>query len=491
LIKDHCGQKITIIIWVALCMILSGCGLTSNTQGETTVSRIAIDSTLREFYHDKGGEELLGIAISEPFKQNGSLCQYTYNVLICHNPFTQGTGRFGFYPLGLDMSVAESPDPVPDSSKGLVVDGYLISNDLLNTYQNLGGADGMGRPLTNPKINYEKQRLEQYFEKAGLYHGLNEASGVAHLLPYGAIACGTRCSVQAALETPDGPVIQSAAPFMNVIERLGGTDIYGVALTEPYETANNEIEQVYETIVVFSSRDNPSVVHFRPISRSLGMFTLPPVTRDPTQAKVVFHVINGDQGYHVPIVFEEFIATHGGMEMSGQPIADTIRYASDGNVIRQCFESYCLDYHPEASAAFQVRLAPLGNRYIEKHGKPQTVTPSPVSENQPASSNLVVNVSESKPQLPNNEPQQINAFIYDKNTLKPQQGIELKLAITHPDRKQFVYYMPPTRADGWTSITISPMPQMPNGTVLPYEVCTKKTAPPPICIQDSFLIWNE
>lgn len=469
---------------IAALLLVSGCSSMVDASTPTAFPRVSLDPSLREFYNQRGSEALLGNAISQPFKQQDSICQYTVNVMLCYDPFAPAENRFYFNALGQTLGFAEEPDPAPNPEEGIVVEGFLIPHEFAATYQTLGGQKTLGKPISNARNNYGQQQLEQYFENVGFFHRFDDTSGAVNLLPYGAMACGSHCSTQTALVPPSGSEILTAPSFVTALERLGGRNVFGSPITEPYENGNGEVEQVFENVVVIAPKDNPSAVRFKAITRELGMFAVDPAPRDPTQSGVVFHIVNGNLGYHVPTMFEEFIASHGGMEMSGNPIADTIRYTSDGDVIRQCFENYCLDYHPESAPVYQIRMTPLGRRYQENAPAVTQTTPEPSEK-----PSLVLNVSEMMAQLPSDKPQQISAFLYDKDTLRPEPGVELKLTIVHPDRKQFVYYMPPTQSDGWTSLMIAAMPQMENGTVVPYTVCTQNVVPE-TCIQDSFFIWN-
>jgi len=56
---------------------------------------------------------------------------------------------------------------------------YSIDPDFIILYQAMGGATIVGNPVAEPVHNYQKQRVEQYFERAGFYHLFSEAAGIA------------------------------------------------------------------------------------------------------------------------------------------------------------------------------------------------------------------------------------------------------------------------------------------------------------------------
>ncbi|HSV86264.1 MAG TPA: hypothetical protein VLH85_06795, partial [Levilinea sp.] len=154
---------------------------------------------------------------------------------------------------------------------------------------------------------------------------------------------GSRFSFTAA-----APEMQASMPFEWALDQIGGTVIFGKPLSEPVHTPDGFIEQVYENALIFAPADNPNSIALRPLAKILNM----PMHK-PTQQKhdrrdnVIFYPVQGDLGFHVPIVFDEFIARHGGMEISGQPISEPGVVEINGErVARQCFENYCLDYYP-------------------------------------------------------------------------------------------------------------------------------------------------
>ena len=121
----------------------------------------------------------------------------------------------------------------------------------------------------------------------------------------------------------------------------------------------------------------------------LGMITVPPgEEKYGLEDNVRFYYTDteNDLGYHVPILFDQFIAQHGGDEISGDPIADLMRYRED-DTNRQCYQNYCLEYHQEAPDSLKIRLTPLGIRYknmLEEQGRSPFSDEAPEAQQQPA-----------------------------------------------------------------------------------------------------------
>lgn len=473
---------------ILLFLILSlgyACGPTGASPfTPTTANTYPVDKSLREYYEDLGGADLLGPAISPIFKHANQQCQYLVNALMCYNPLATGVERFSLQPLGLSLGVHDDPEPMAASDLPFV-DGYFVYEDFYRLYQQLNGPINVGRPLTRVRYNYEQQRIEQYFEKLGFAHRFNDPPGVVSLLPYGAYFCGENCRYQLNPQAHFIPSNQTAitSPFDRLLERMGGIEVFGRPLTQPYTAADGSLEQVFENVAVFAPPDNPVGMRLRPLARWLNMRTTPPGPQQyDLKDNVVFYPVDGDLGYHVPVMFDRFIAQHGGQEISGPPIAEAMIYPED-NVARQCFENYCLDYYPGAAETLRTRLAPLGKRYLD------SLEPGAVETQSLPQPALTLQVSEEKPQLPASEPQVIHFLVRHNSDGQPAVGAEVSLELTLPEGSKF-HYAAVSDSQGLGSIAIPPMPKLENGTLVIYRVCVNLPEHAPVCADDSYLIWN-
>lgn len=461
--------------------LLSGCsGQSGPIPTPTPPGTFEIDPLLHEYYQDLGGQDLFGPPISPLITRNDMFCQYTANALLCQNPLQTGSSRYFLWPIGKELGIGGEQDENQPASS------YEIFQDFFPFYQTMGGAAVLGAPLSNPVYNHDAQRIEQNFERVGLYQRYDEPAGTVHLLPYGKYDCGEACSAYRIDLQFSGIVpyanSQIGTPFSVALDQIGGEAVFGRALTEPYQTAEGDLEQVYENVVIFTSSSNPTLARFRPISRLLNMHALPPAPHDPGKGKVIFFEAGGGLGYHVPVVFDQFIALHGSYEFSGPPIADTIRYNQE-NVIRQCYENYCLDYFPEAAENAKVRLAPLGSRYLN------IASPPVISKTTVQQQEIDLILSEAQPQLPPQQPQRIYILVFEKGTQTGIAGIEATV-ILYINQSPVNFTTPPTDENGWTNITVPPTPGLLNSTIIPYEACLNLASPQPICKKDSYLIWE-
>ena len=444
-----------------------------------------IDPEFKEYYRNLGGQDLLGPAISQLIDQDDLQCQYTTNVEMCYNPLVTNSDRLYLAPLGQKLGVHDDPNSVPPTPSSQMINGYGIYPDFIDLYNTLDKLGSVGQPLSQVRYNYDQQRVEQYFEKVGFYHRFDDAPGVTRLLPYGAYICGEGCSYSIAPADAFIPQRQEiSSPFAASLERMGGLQVFGRPLTEPYKAPDNNIEQVYENVVLYATADDPSTLHLRQLPILLGMTTTPPGPKIyGLKENMVFYPITDDLGYHVPVMFDHFIAEHGGMEISGQPIADPMMVKGE-DVARQCFENYCLDYDPHASEDLRTRMAPIGVLYLNK-ANPATISRFPY-----APQNIQLEVEQDNPQITSNDPQTISLTVLQKNGGLPMPAVAAKVKVNLPDGSIQNLSMSPTDADGKTSLTIPAMPDLANGSLVAYEICLDVPVDSPPCTSDSYLIWN-
>ena len=223
----------------------------------------------------------------------------------------------------------------------------------------------------------------------------------------------------------------------------------------------------------------------RPLPLDLGMIKADPGPKlYGNQNGVVFYAVDDELGYHVPIIFDKFVTEHGGLELSGNPIAETIEYET--GLYRQCFENYCLDYRPSAPADQQVMMAPLGKQYLDTlQGTNNQEKPLVISNE-----TVEIKLTEQFKKLPPTSPQRIDILVFTKADQKPLPGIESDLDLTLPDGTHYTSTVAATLNDGKASVIIPAMNTIQNGSILMYKICLKAAAVQPVCATSSYLIWN-
>jgi hypothetical protein len=478
--------------WFKFLPVLVICGLllgacNAGIGGNSQVT-YQISPTFREVYEKLGGEEVLGPAISDTLSFDPYQCQYTVNAMFCVNPQSTDAGRLFLYPLGAAMAVKEDPSQSPAESGSTVIDGYTLYDEFLSLYNQLG-AQFTGRPLTQAHINYSQQRVEQYFENVGFYRKFSDPAGEVHLLAYGAYSCMDECSYTPLVEASILNATRAGQnqPLLGGLSAIADTAILGKPLTQPYIAADAMEEQVYENAVVYAPVNDLEAARLRPISTLLNIPQTDPGPQKYTSSDgMVFYAVKGGKGYHVPLVFDQFIAAHGGMDYSGNPIDEVFQYT--GNVYRQCFENYCLDYDASASEADQVSLAPLGIQYLQQISGSSAPT---LESSDLSAGNLALSVAEQSNQVAAEDQQKIDILVTQRSNQQPVSNVTAALIIALPDGSQYTASFPATGLDGRASLLVPAMKEVSNGTILEYQVCLDGTDGNPVCATGSYLIWPE
>ncbi len=190
-----------------------------------------------------------------------------------------------------------------------------------------------------------------------------------------------------------------------------------------------------------------------------------------------------NMGYHVPIPLDNYLTMHGGSRLAGEPISE-IAQIENKTIYRQCFETYCLDYNPNAAEAYKVLPAPLGQVYLD------IVKPViPGGTIQP--DDVILTSREEKTRIAAGDNQTIQIGLHQKSNNQAIPGMGAHLVVRTSDgRLIFEKDFPLTDASGNASISMDAMTGMMNGDLLMYQACLAGNTTTPICVNGSFLIWN-
>jgi hypothetical protein len=451
-----------------------------------TTGTYTINPILVSFYQNLGGEGILGPVISNSIQFDGRLCQYTTNSLICFDQSAPENKRLSLAPIGKFLGINSQ------QGRSLQNDGNPVENSnpvypaFMQENLKFLNAEITGKPLTSAIYNYSEKRVEQYFENVALYTRFDDPPGKYGLLPYGAVHCGKKCIYETDPSLDFQPYRFATNHALTAGMEIIGTDwqLTGVPLTIPYTAKDGNLEQVFENVVVFSPPDNPEKIGFRPLPSLAGMTSIKPGKKlhDKSQ-NVTFYEIKNGLGYHVPLVFDAFIQKHGGREVSGNPIADTLFY--DNKIPRQCFRNYCLENNTTASSDLQVTPVSLGKKYLEKVDKAYILDNSFIDRG------VSLGVNKAKQQVANYETQTIQVKIINKADSSPRPGVYPSLSLTLPGVYDRLFTMPVTGLDGRSEFRIPAFEGSPSGTMVPYQVCIFTDSGSQLCQNDAFLVWSE
>lgn len=89
--------------------------------------------------------------------------------------------------------------------------------------------------------------------------------------------------------------------------------------------------------------------------------------------------------------------------------------------------------------------------------------------------------------LPPNQAQEIGVALFEG--IQPLSNVGFTLTVTLPDGSSSTHVMLPTGTNGQTSTTLDPI-DVPIGTIIPYQVCITSLLDRPVCVGESFIIWD-
>lgn len=463
------------ILALAVVLLASACSFSSAspTSGSIPGETFPVNSIFNDFYESLGGYEILGPAITPIFLQENLQMQYTETSLLVYDPLA--TPNFYLAPLGIDLGYSPSgPAGGSNPVSASVFGGFL------NLYYQLGGEALVGPPLSEAKLNTEKNRIEQHFTNLGFYQSLDDPDRRAYLLAYGVLACSKDC----AYSPPESAIIENGAsleePFASSAAALGDA-FTGEVLAGPHHASDGYLEVIFENLAMYIDPEYPSRTLIRPIVESVG-FQRHPLTERMNSDKVVFYIVEDGMGYNIPIIFSDFLSGYGNLTISGPPISELFQLESE--IFRQCFENLCLDYHINNDPEERILIAPLGVIYKAYTLQPdETSTGLHVPE---MPSDFQLRVWEASPYITSQQEQTIFVSVFQGSA--PASAVETVLSVTLPDGSVGKYFLQPTNEAGQSSIPIPPIPA-PNGTMIFYEVCVGDGTLA-VCVQDNFLIWG-
>ena len=283
------------------------------------------------------------------------------------------------------------------------------------------------------------------------------------------------------------PPAEMQQPFLVVIKNWNGSTDFGQPLTQPAKAVDSMLEQVYENVVIYAPPKHPDQAKLRPVALMLGMLTTQPGPQKYDKSDgMVFYPVSGDQGYHIPIVFKDFIDAHGGMKVAGDPIAEVLQY--DSNTYRQCFTNYCLDYVTSASDNQKVRMAPLGQMLLTASQTSGGSTDAPFIF---SPDTVSLTVTAANPKVKPDEAQQISLKAETATDHAPLTGVAANLTVYYPGNKQVEFQFPATDESGTSSVTVPARSGLSNGTVVPYQVCLSGPSSSAACVNETYLVWGE
>lgn len=120
-----------------------------------------------DFFDTRGGLEIFGYPLTEPFIENGLLVQYFQNARFELHPYNPEPYRVQLGLLGLDLRFDRPrvpPPTFPSRSRHYFPEtGHTVAFAFLDFFRARGGIDVFGYPIT--EMYFEDGRIVQYFQR--------------------------------------------------------------------------------------------------------------------------------------------------------------------------------------------------------------------------------------------------------------------------------------------------------------------------------------
>ena len=99
-------------------------------------------------------------------------------------------------------------------------------------------------------------------------------------------------------------------------------------------------------------------------------------------------------------------------------------------------------------------------------------------------------ISEEQAQVTSSEDLIVNLLVLQSESEIPISNVETKVTLTYPDGEQESFIAASTNPQGRAIITIPAQTQLKTGDMVSYNICLNVPSEQPICVYDSFLVWN-
>lgn len=433
-----------------------------------------VDPTFRQFCYSIG-PEIMGDLQSDPMVIDGQLCQYTTNFLMCYD-------RSGKLPRVELSSLSTRWNFAPEV--GYASDDHN-SCKLLDRFESLDArlskvAD-TGHLWTCPNYNYGTGKITQFKENVAYSVDMYDTEAEAQMWPLGQMLCQQYGDCRLVHDAIAMPVPQTAIPCRERFERVSLGELTGLLAAGPFTTEACNTEVIFAG-VAFCMSDDCASFKALPLGTKHGTTTLPVVKNEQLSYQTRFIEIRNGMGYHVPKEIDFFISLHGGYEISGMPISEAFPLEGVPDVLRQCFENFCLDYNGTLPRGQNMKLVPLGD--IEASILPPGAVLRPVFSRY----NVNIQVGEKQPYIAKGERQVISLLVFNSQA-EAIDGLKFKLTLKAPNGRLIgIYEMPVTDQEGKSIIDLDPI-ESEKGDIIEYSVCVDLPTAYPICKSDTFVIW--
>jgi hypothetical protein len=275
------------------------------------------------------------------------------------------------------------------------------------------------------------------------------------------------------------------AQFVDFFDASGGVDILGFPITDGFRdpqsgrliqyTENARLEWIKD------DSDDGGHAILRPLGEMMGGWQ-PAVDQGSTDSRGCRYF--RETGHSVCYAFLDFFNAHGGLNLFGYPISE---FSIQDDRIVQYFQRFRLDWHPEAAAPNQVRVAPLGREHFDQSAyDPSLLRPaSRGPDGDYRVTQLQTSASVMYPVLPQSGKQNIFIVVRDQN-LFPVPDAAVMLVAHMPDGDRY-NLMPTTDSQGLSRVSLD-VGEMQHRTKVTLEIWVFYKNLQAVA-RDSFVVW--
>lgn len=544
-----------LIILTLFLVLISACNLPANRKAtppspsqpaDLFVETYPVDPIFQDLYDFLGGETMVGPAIAPMIESGDIKTQYLQAAQLVYDPLAPESDRFQLESLGRMFGVAEPSVLDPGLPGVRYTNGHIILDEFIPTYEQLGGARFVGRPLTEGRHNPDKKRIEQYFENLGFYRLEDENPGTVHLMAYGVMACPQDCRTQPPSSSIPSRKAFLPPPFSTAASNLG-LDFTGLTLSSPHPGEAGEMEVIFENLVLTMDSQGemadeqefivfqlwlprillniqktqknefafnlwlPVTVKIIPGDRMMAQIELatplwfPLVMRSQNDRlgglhlKPIIQMLGYEPQPPVPSYnnpLHVFYPTQGILGHNVPVLLDDYlkRFGGTavvGNPITEVFSleegvfRQCfasLCIDFSFTDGFKAHPAPLGLEYKKQYYSEPRIEPKWQEQD-----NIRLTVNEENILVVPGDVQEIEVVVTEDGF--PLAGQVPKLSITLPDGTQLEFQLEPTDQQGSSRFTFPPIQAM-KSTLIQYEVCLPLPEGEIICVEDNYAIWD-
>jgi hypothetical protein len=243
--------------------------------------------------------------------------------------------------------------------------------------------------------------------------------------------------------------------FLQFFETRGGVEIFGFPISEEFDDPEHGLRVQYfqcARMELHPYNRDPYKVQLGLLADELG-YIYPPARPEQIPAfNNTLHHYFPETGHVVSYAFLEYFRQYGGVDIFGYPRSEFM--FEDGHIV-QYFQRARMEWHPEDTTGSQMRLAYLGETFLERSPISEEYTqpqppPLPTSDTAASAGSITrLDTSASVRYVITGRKGTQTVFVYvNDQQQKPVQSAAVRMTIHYPSGDQ-THDLPATNASGF------------------------------------------